>query len=107
MATKPRDFNELLLQAVDETLNSLGTTISQCIYTQLKNQYNLNPQDIPLKISEFQQGIEEIFGIGAQFIEISIIQNLFAKTELPAVSQKAENLEFVEYINLSRRRFKA
>jgi hypothetical protein len=107
MATKPRDFNELLQQAIDETLNNLGTTISQSIYNQIKNQYNLNPQDIPLKIEQFQESIEAIFGTGAQFIEILIIQNLFEKTGLPAVSEKDDNMKFVEYINLSRRRFKA
>jgi hypothetical protein len=107
MAKKTGDFNELLLQAVDETLNNLGITISQCIYNQLKNQYNLNPQDIPLKIEQFQEGIEAIFGIGAQFIEILIIKNLFAKTGLPAVSGKDKNMKFAEYINLSRSSFKA
>jgi hypothetical protein len=104
--SKPGEFNTLLLQAIDETLNTLGKTVSQSIYRQLKEQYDLNPQDIPAKISEFQEGLEALFGSGARYIEVLIIQNLYVKTGLPAISEKAGTLEFIEYVELSRRRFK-
>jgi hypothetical protein len=105
MATKPREFNELLLQAIDEALNSLGKTVSQSTYKQLKEQFDINPQDIPTKTKDFQEGLEALFGKGARFIEILIIKNLYAKTGLPTILDKSETLEFVEYVDLSRRRF--
>jgi hypothetical protein len=107
MAEKSRDFNKLLLQAIDESFNSLGSTVREAIYFHLKNQFELCYEDIPKRIDRFQQGIEEIFGSGARFIEILILKNLCAEVNLPAVFDNAEDLEFIDYITRSRQRFLA
>jgi hypothetical protein len=107
MATKSRDFNQLLLQAIDDSLNSLGDTVRDAIYFHLKSQFQLSYEEIPQKIDSFQEGIEKIFGTGARFIEILILKNLYAKVNLSDVFDNAEDLEFIDYINRSRQRFLA
>ncbi|MCW4024100.1 MAG: hypothetical protein NWF01_03580 [Candidatus Bathyarchaeota archaeon] len=107
MATKSRDFNQLLLQAIDDSFNSLGGTVRDAIYFHLKSQFQLSYEEIPQKIDCFQEGIEKIFGTGSRFIEILILKNLYAKINLPDVFDSANDLEFIDYINRSRQKFLA
>lgn len=65
-----KDFDKLLLEAVDEGLSSLGESPGQAIYFYLKERFNVKKQEIPHKIEAFADGIEKIFGLGANFLKI-------------------------------------
>ena len=66
-------FETAVMEAVDESLSSLGKSCKQAIYFQLENTFNIKKQEIPLKIEEFANAIEQLFGIGAKIIEMRII----------------------------------
>src|SRR4030043_1464358 len=70
-----------LLSAVDESLSSFGDSFKQVIYFQLANTYQIKKEEIPNKINEFADAIEEIFGIGAKLIEMKIIKAIYEKVE--------------------------
>ena len=70
------DFKELLLEAVDTALSSLGNSSKQAIYFYLEKNFTVKKQDIPNKIEEFITAIEEIFGHGAKILEIEIMKHL-------------------------------
>lgn len=101
---KRREFDKLLVNAIDESLNSLGESVKQSIYFHIENKFSVARNDIPANIVEFQGGLEKIFGTGARFIEILIMQNLHTKIGLPLVME-SEQLEFVEYVDVAKEGF--
>ncbi len=91
-----RIFEKLLLEAVDEALSLLGMS-SKHIYFHLEKDFNINKQDIPHKIEEFENAIEEIFGFGAKVLEIQIMKRLYEKVG-PFKHFPSRNLTFIEYV---------
>ena len=104
LATKSREFDKILLIAIDEALTSLGESVKQSIYFHIENEFKVARKDIPENLEKFQEGLEKIFGAGARFIEILIMRNLHMKIGLP-LKMEGEQLEFVEYIGVAKRGF--
>jgi hypothetical protein len=65
-----KTFDELLLEAIDEALASLGESAKQSIYFHLQEKFKVSKSQIPKRIKDFADGLEKIFGVGAQFLEI-------------------------------------
>ena len=101
---KRSEFGKLLVSAIDEALNSLGESVKQSIYFHIENQFKVPRKKIPENLEEFQGGLEKIFGVGAQFIEIQIMKNLHTKIGLP-LKMESEKFEFVEYVGVAKRGF--
>ena len=94
-----RSFEGLLLEAIDEGLSILGESSKQSVYFYLEEKFNLNRLDIPCRIEEFNDAIEQIFGLGGKRLEIQIMQCLFVKVGFPVKSYPDEkSLAFVEYV---------
>jgi predicted RND superfamily exporter protein len=104
LITKSRAFDELLLIAIDEALSSLGESAKQSIYFHIETS-NVTRNKISENLQEFQAGLEKIFGIGARFIEILIMKNLYAKIGQPLIVEKSDQLEFIEYVNTAKQSF--
>jgi len=68
-----------LLEAVDETLSSLGDSAKQAIYFHLEKSFKIKKLEIPNKIEEFALAIEKIFGDGAKLLEIQTMKRLHQK----------------------------
>jgi hypothetical protein len=66
-------FEELLLEAIDEGFSWLGESEKQTIYFYLEKKYKISKRDIPFRIEDFAEAIEDIFGLGAKLLEIRII----------------------------------
>ena len=62
LATKSREFDKLLLSAIDEALTSLGESVKQSIYFHIENKFCVARNEIPENLVEFQGGLEKIFG---------------------------------------------
>ena len=104
LATKSREFDKLLLNAIDEALNSLGESVKQSIYFHIENKFSVTRNEIPRNLQGFQVGLEKIFGTGARFIEILIMKNLHSKIGRPLIME-SEQLEFVEYVDVAKEGF--
>jgi hypothetical protein len=99
-------FEELLLTVLEEEFSSLGEGCKQVIYFHLEKEFMLNKKNIPSRIGDFSEAIENIFGIGAQVLEIRIMKNLFKKIGHPfPYFQYQKSLEFAEYIESARNAF--
>ena len=97
------DFDKLLLEAVDGGLASLGSNAKQTIYSHLEREFNITKREIPDRIEEFVTAIEEIFGVGAQLIEIQIMKSLYGKVRrFCRHFPKQDCLVFVEYVDTAR-----
>lgn len=96
-------FEELLYQAVDEGLSSIGESAKQAIYYYLENGSHLNRQEIPYKIEDFAAAIEKIFGLGTNFLQIIIFKQLYEKIgksfDLPA----SNDFDFVKCVEHARK----
>lgn len=97
------DFNRFLLEAVDDGLSPLGSIAKQAVYIHLKKKFNINKEDIPNRIDEFTTAIEEIFGVGAQLIEIQVMKSLYGKVR-PFCRHfpRQDHLVFAEYVDTAR-----
>ena len=96
-------FEKILLNAIDEEFSSLGETCQKIIYYYLKNEYNIDRQEIPQNIKEFSQAIESMFKDGAKILQIRIMENLFRK--MGYINQSIydkETLDFVEFVESTK-----
>ena len=105
MARKRKAFENLLTEAVDEALATLGESAKQAIYFHLENEFKIAKKDIPYRLEDFANGLEKIFGLGAHFIEILIMKSLFEKIGQPLEWNKSKELAFVEYVAAAKRSY--
>lgn len=91
-------FEKILLEAVDEALASLGDSARQSIYFHLEDKGNITKNEIPQRVEDFADGLEKIFGAGAQFLKILIMRKLYEKIGKPLEWDENKELVFVEYV---------
>jgi len=95
-------FKELVLGAIDESLSSLGETAKQRIYFHLKEQHNISMEEIPSKIWDFAEALEESYGQVAQLIEIRIMTTLYQKAKPFLYFPHGKDLSFPSYVETLR-----
>ena len=105
LTTNSVTFDKILLRAIDEALNALGKTVSQAIYFHIENKSGIVKNEIPENLQQFQGGLKEIFGAGAQFIESLIMKNLHTTIGCPQITVKNKKLEFIEYLDASKQEY--
>jgi len=100
-----RDLDKLLFEAIDEGLSSIGESSKQAIYLHLKKGFNVKKHEIPYKIEDLAREIERIFGLGADFLEILIMKNLYEKVGRTVHLLEPEDFVFTEYVAATKRSF--
>jgi hypothetical protein len=105
MAGKQTDFNEILLGSIDDALLTLGESARQSIYFHLEKKYQVPRDEIPVCLEQFQVALEKIFGIGASYLEILVMKNLYLKIGCPLKMDKNKDMEFVKYVDAARKGF--
>lgn len=96
-------FRNILLQAVDESLASIGESSKQAIYFHIEKSFRIRKEDIPQNIDVFAEAIKKIFGVGADFLEILIMKRLHEKIKGEFELDNISELKFVEYVNSVQR----
>jgi len=99
-----RSFEELLLEAVDEALFSVGESLRRETYLQLEESFNVKKQEIPYKTEAFAKAIEQIFGSDVVDLEILILNRLYEKVGAAFERDKSTEFSFTEYVNRARGR---
>ncbi len=96
---KTPNFEEVLLEAIDEGLSLLGNKSKQALYFYLEKTFKMNRRDIPYRIEEFTDAVEKIFGSGARILEIQIMKCLFKKVGYTFKHySKRQDITFNEYV---------
>jgi hypothetical protein len=75
-------FDDLLLEAVDEILCSLGEPVKNSLYSHLEDDFGIKKHEIPKKIEMFSKIMHKIFGLGASRLEIKFMENLNLKMKI-------------------------
>lgn len=73
------EFEKFLVEAIDESLSSLGESPKQAILFHLENTFNIKKQEISNNIEAFDDSLKKIFGLGADFLEALILKKLGEK----------------------------
>jgi hypothetical protein len=102
---KREAFENLLLEAVDEALASLGDSAKQAIYYHLEDKFKITKNEIPNRLKDFTEGLEKIFGLGARFIEILIMKKLYEKIGKPLEWNESKELIFFDYVTAAKQSF--
>jgi len=105
MASRPDDFNLLLIDSIDEALLSLGESARRSIYFHIEKNFKVERKEIPGDLEHFQLALEKIFGVGARYIEILIMRNLYQKMGRSFNLRKNDQLEFIKYVEAAKQGF--
>ncbi len=100
-----KTFDELFLEALDEALLTLGESARQSIYFHLADKFKIEKNTILSRLESFECGLDKIFGIGARYIEILIMQKLYEKVGQPLEWEEEKELIFVDYVNAAKQTF--
>ncbi len=104
--TNSKKFDQIFLESIDEALSALGEKAKNAIYHHLKQDFSIPKQDIPSRVNDFSTAIEQIFGEGAQHIEILIMKCLQKKVkgsyEWDGPKWLVPDLTFVKYVKLMK-----
>ena len=76
---KAKNLNRFCLETIDEALSTLGENAKKTIYFYLQQKFLIAKQDIPYKIEDFSDALQQIFGLGARRLEILIMAKLHQK----------------------------
>jgi hypothetical protein len=72
-------LNDLLIEAIDETLASLGEPTRNQVYILLEADYMIPKRKIPEQIAEFSSFLYRMFGFHAKIIEIKCMRSFCSK----------------------------
>jgi hypothetical protein len=71
---------DVLLDAIDESFSSFGEASKKSIYHFLELK-GIKKEEIPYRIEDFQNALEQLLGLGARSLEILFIKNLHEKVK--------------------------
>ena len=91
-------FEELVIEAVDQTFTNLGLKVKQVFYYFLENHYKLSKMDIPNRIGDFVEALEKVFGTSALLIEIDVLRSLQQRVPSFTYLQERSELSFESYL---------
>jgi hypothetical protein len=96
--TSEDKFKAAMIEAVDESFSSFSKLTKQDIYSHLEKAFKIKKQEIPCKIEDFADAIEQMFGIGAKLIEIRIIEAIHKRIQDFVFFPKMGAVVFKEYV---------
>lgn len=100
-----RSFDEILLEAIDVALASLGESVKHVIYFHLEGRYGIRREEIPGCIEEFQGALTGILRAGSRVLESLIANNLYSRLGLSFEPQR--NWTLAEYVDHAKRHMKS
>ncbi|MEM1539197.1 MAG: hypothetical protein QXW82_06050 [Candidatus Bathyarchaeia archaeon] len=92
-----KNFNEILLKALDEALSALGTSIKDALFFHLETAFGIKKETICHDPKRLSDGLEKIFGLGAKFLENLILDYVCNKTGYK-ISSNPKEFSFEESV---------
>ena len=103
------EFDNILLEAIDEAFSCLGETSKNAIYSHLRKEFGIERDDIPNQIEAFLRSLEKLLGLGARLLETMFMHHLKAKLndeqEEVGSALLIPEFTFQEYVLLKRRQY--
>jgi hypothetical protein len=93
----PKDFNEILLEAVDYSLLVLGEIVRVAIYERIERSHGVRHDEIPEKLKIFDKGLQQLLGASSKVMERLIAKRLYNQLTLNFTTHQDWTL--VDYVN--------
>ncbi len=103
-----KGFHKLFLDAVDGAFSSLGDSAKQSIYFHLETKFKVPKDQIPSRLEDFENGLENIFGVGTRFLEILIMKKLYETMKPKGRTLKwdeGKEFKFTDYVKTAEQVF--
>jgi hypothetical protein len=101
---KEKKFDRILLDAIDQALSTLGENTKKAVYLHLEKKFAITKKDIPQRVGDFSDALEQIFGGAASKLEILIMvclnRKVNAEYKWDGPKWLVPDLTFVKYIKL-------
>jgi PAS domain-containing protein len=97
-----KDFEKLLVEAIDEELSSLGEDMKQTVYSHLQEAFGVQKSEIANNVTSFTQAVEHVFGMDANDLEALILRNVHEKIGKRYESNIQAGLTFEKRVKLAR-----
>lgn len=98
-----KEFNRILLDAVDDCLAKIGKSVRPVVYYNLEKDF-IKKREIPVKTERFSACLKMIFGEGvAYLIEMSIVERLYI--EIDEKLKEEEDKSFTDYVDNAREKY--
>jgi hypothetical protein len=98
-----KEFNKVLLRAVDNSLACIGKSVGPVIYYNLERDF-VKKEDIPVETRRFSACLKMIFGEGvAYLIEMSIVKRLYV--EIDEELKERKEYSFTDYVENAKERY--
>jgi hypothetical protein len=94
-----QSFHDFILEVIDGAFSKLGTETRQALYSILQKEYSLNKNDLPDKLEDFVNALENVFGASALLVEIDILKRIKTKAPLFMYIVQNADLYFDEYLS--------
>jgi hypothetical protein len=106
---KKETFEEILLEALDEALSTLGEKVKNAVYFHLNSRFYIERNEIPNRMTEFITALERIFGLATPHLEILIMKTLNDKLSLTGnrtpIQNSSPEITFQKYLQLMKQTF--
>ncbi|MEM2122365.1 MAG: hypothetical protein QXE79_01885 [Candidatus Bathyarchaeia archaeon] len=104
MVEESKEVNEVdkaLLESIDEGLLALGVNVRQVLYLHLERHYKVGRDDIPKKVEDLHEVLEELLGDGGGVLEKFIARRFYSRLGLDFVDHKGWTL--TDYVSSARK----
>ncbi len=92
-----KEFDQLILEAVDEGLSILGgDSVKRAFYYHLEKRAKIKPDEIPRKLKAFHEVLTELFFDGSVILEMRISRHLYKRLGLEPPSNNGWT--FADYV---------
>ncbi len=78
-----KKFEHVLLETLDEALSTLGENVKKTVYFHLQQKFLIAKQEIPYKIDDFSDALEQIFGFRRPNIRDTDHDETSSKNQIP------------------------
>lgn len=97
-------FCDILLESIDQAFFLLGEKAKTSIYIQLETKFAIPRKNIPKRVGDFSDALEQIFGLAAPQLEILIMKYLNQKVNCAydwvGPNWLVPDLTFTKYVKL-------
>jgi hypothetical protein len=97
-----RNFDEVLSEAIDQALTSIGESVKNILYYHIQTKYFLKPEDISKNPDLFVLALKSLLGKGSSHLEELILKKVCEAYKLDWGS--LVNDKFEESIKLIRQK---
>lgn len=98
---KVSESRSLILEAVDDGLLILGENTRHALYYQIEKRYGIKREEIPYRIDDFHEALENMFGPPCKILEKIIAKEVYSKLGLRFKEHK--NWTLTDYLEEAKK----